>query len=296
MHAMRKILYILINKLGYRIEKKITDRKQIAPYLNKYNIIENYDLLFRSKHYILELSKIFKDLAIINHKSGFLVCFLDLKIYVESVEEFHILKEIYINNEYDFTSSSKSIVIDIGANIGNTALFFSRMPFVERIYCFEPVRDTYEQALYNLDLNNDIHKVKLFKNIGLGKNSRKEIFLFDKDWKGNAGVRGLASPSYVGNDNAKEREVQIESATIEIGRIVADNVNMKIIVKIDCEGAEYEILEELYVSGMINNIDVILLEWHDKGSEIIEEILLQSGFNYFSRRSNKATGMLYAFK
>ncbi len=35
---MKKAVYHLINKLGYRIEKKIRNKREIAPYLNKFNI------------------------------------------------------------------------------------------------------------------------------------------------------------------------------------------------------------------------------------------------------------------
>lgn len=296
---MKKIIYRLINKLGYRIEKKITDRRQIAPYLNKFNISKNYDLLFHSKYYILNLNKKFEDLTIINHKEGFLVGLLDLSIYVESNEEFHILNEIFVSDDYDFSSSAKAIVIDIGANVGITSLFFSRLDYVDKIYAFEPVNDTYEQAQYNFSLNEKIHKVEWIKNIGLGKNSRKEVFLFDKYCKGNTGVRGTSSPSYANNNNnnnAKEREVLIEDATLEIGKIVREAKNRKVIVKMDCEGGEYEILENLQASGMIKQIDVLLLEWHDKGSKIIEEILIDAGFDFFSRRLGPITGMIYAFK
>lgn len=293
---MKKILYKLINNLGYRIENKKNEREKLALPLKKYGVDGNFKILFEAKYYIQSLEEKFKNLSIKNHKDGFLVQFLDLSIYVESTEEFYILNEIFVRNDYDFISSQKSIVIDIGANVGITSLFFSRLDFVEKIYAFEPVKDTFDQAQYNFSLNESTHKVASIKNIGLGKNSRKETFLFDKNSKGKTGVRGLTSPSYTNNTNATERVVQIEQAFLEIENIVKANANRKIVVKMDCEGGEYEILENMYQTGAINKIDVLLLEWHDQGSQTIEDMLIDSGFDYFSRNFDTLSGMIYAFK
>ena len=64
----------------------------------------------------------------------------------------------------------------------------------------------------------------------------------------------------------------------------------------DCEGGEYEIFESLSESGVIAKIDYLMMEWHDKGAEVLEEVLLENGFMCFSQRLAVNSGMIYAVK
>ena len=219
-----------------------------------------------------------------------------MKIYIESLEEFHILNEVFIKQDYGYKTTDKVILIDIGTNIGITSLFFSGFDYIDKIYGFEPVEETYNQANYNLELNKDIHKVESIKNIGLAKNDRKEIFSFDNTIKGNTGVRGALSPNYSKSKSANAVEVTLKDASDELSKIIDASDNKKIIVKMDCEGAEYEILENLKASKVLNKIDLILLEWHDEGYELIEQILLESRFNFITQNINTISGMVYAYK
>lgn len=294
---MKKYLYTLINRLGYKIENRqhILDR-QMA-YLSKFNITENINLLKRATVYVKKIDQFYPDLKIVSHLNGLVFSFSNVSIFVESPEEIFIISEVFVEYDYNFTSTQNCVVIDIGANIGISSLFFSTLPFVEKIYSFEPVPETYQQAKKNLSLNESINKVVQINNFGLGKNNKSEVFIFNKDMKGNTGVRGLLSPSYAANLNTfVEVEVAIRDTSEIISQIKNENLGKKIVVKMDCEGAEYEIFENLTNSGVLNSVDVFMIEWHDKGPSEIEKALQEAKFNCFSRNLGPNSGMICAYK
>ena len=175
-------------------------------------------------------------------------------------------------------------------------MFFSNLDSVKKIYCFEPVKATYEQAKYNFSLNNALQKVVSIENVGLGNSNREEVFLFDNEIKGNTGIRGYLSPSYQNNSKASEITVQICNASQKIQEIITNNPNEKIVIKMDCEGAEYEIFEDLAASSVLDTISIIMLEWHDKGPQAIEKVLRKNNFSFFSRNLTPISGMIYAYK
>lgn len=292
---MKKTLYNLFSKFGYKIENKKKERKRRINYLSKFEAKVNLDLLVKTQYFIECLNNLHDDLTIIDYKEGALFEFNNIKIYVETFEEILIINEIFVKGDYNFFTNEKVVLIDIGTNIGIASLFFSKLDNVDRIYAFEPVDDTYNQALLNFKLNEEILKISEFNNYGLGKSDRKEVFLFNRNVKGNTGVRGEMSSSFVASQ-VIEKEVVIKKASTEFNRINKANPEAKIVVKMDCEGAEYEVFEDLEQSGCIKNIDCFLLEWHDKGSQALEIILKANGFNYFSQNLSHNTGMIYAFK
>ena len=293
---MKKILYKIVNKLGYSIENKSTRKFAQEKSLEKFNQLKNFNLIIQAKNYVLNLDREYKNFTINNSNDGFQVSFMDLKIYVETLEEFNILNEVFVKKDYNFLSNKKSILIDIGANIGISSLFFSKQDYIKEIYAYEPIEVTYKQAQYNFLLNKGLNKVKTFKNVGLGDSNREELFLFNKKNKGNTGIRGKLSPSNAENNNLDKVKVQICDASEELNSIIEKLNGEKVIVKMDCEGAEYEIIENLQNSGVLTKIDTILLEWHDKGSNNLEKHLLDSGFQCLSLNLGPISGMIYANK
>lgn len=290
---MKYLLYKFINSLGYNVSNKKKKEKKIWARLDKYNIRLHKDLLYSSAAYIFNLEKEYKDLSILENERSLIIKFGGLIFEIESTEEFLILTEIFLDKEYNFICNSPCIVIDIGANIGIASIFFSQKQYVQKIYSFEPIIDTYRIAEKNLNINN-ITKVEGFYNFGLGGSNRVEKFIFNKCSKGNSGIRGSLSPSYNRKKVGDEvRTVQINKASEILKPIIEENKDLRIVIKMDCEGAEYEIIENLSKENLLQKIDIIVLEWHDLGAKSIEDYLVANNFIIFSRSLGPISGLIF---
>jgi FkbM family methyltransferase len=67
---------------------------------------------------------------------------------------------------------------------------------------------------------------------------------------------------------------------VDLARVIAE-LPEPIILKLDAEGAEYELLEHLLATGTINRLQRILVEWHPTGQgkrrRAIEQALRREG-------------------
>jgi FkbM family methyltransferase len=293
---MKEYIHRLVKKLGYKISNISKKEKDIQDLVRDFSVKnDSNDLVIRSAPYLFEIKKYFPELTLESHKEGVLAHFKDLQLYIESSEEFFIVKEVFIEKDYNLLSNESFVVFDIGMNIGISSLFFALNKNVQQIYSFEPVVTTYNQAVYNLDLNPAYSsKIEAF-NFGLGGFSRVEKVLYNSQAKGNCGIR-LESSLVIDKDNSKEIEISIKNVAEVLPSLMAKHSGQKKVFKIDCEGAEYEIVQKLSDSNVLSDIDILMIEWHDKGAKILEDLLIANDFTVVSRNLTSITGMIYAFK
>ena len=127
-------------------------------------------------------------------------------------------------------------------NIGLASLYFASRDDVNDVYGFEPFKPTFETAKKNLKLNPKLSEKIIPLNFGLGKKDRT----LELSYVADAAV-GMSTTHDVckGRKNIKKETVIIKDAAKEISSILEENKNKHIIVKCDCEGAEFEIFERL---------------------------------------------------
>ena len=177
-------------------------------------------------------------------------------------------KEIYKESLNYFNIKNK-IVIDIGASLGDTAIYFL-LNGSKKVYAFEPLPSVYELAEENIKFNNFQDKCQVI-NAAVGWGSGAYIkdpkfeYIFERDLK-----------EYKKNN-------QIPIITLQD---IVDKFGLKnAVLKIDCEGREYDIILNSS-NALLRKFDYIIIEYH-YGFKNIEEKLKEAGFSIKSGKSVK---------
>jgi FkbM family methyltransferase len=170
---------------------------------------------------------------------------LDKYADIES-QDSYIFKEIFKDNQYNVSENDikDKIVIDVGANIG----FFSILSYelgCKFSIAIEPIKKNYLQLIKNI-IDYRLDKIIPVNNAVL--NEIKKVYL--------SGDGGHAKISNI-----------VRHTDISVSIILSDVVEKfctdedKIVLKIDCEGSEYEILHGM-TKEVMSRFDTILLESH----------------------------------
>jgi FkbM family methyltransferase len=207
----------------------------------------------------------------------------------------YLVKEVFVKGEYKVIIGKDSILIDIGMNRAAVSLLFASCENIKKIYAYEPFKPTFELAKRNLELNPQLsRKIQAF-NVGLGKADTT----LELPYMSNA-TGGMSTTYDVcrNEQQAKKETVVIRDAAKEITPILRENSGKYIIVKCDCEGAEFEIFERLNQENMIGKIDVIAMEYHFEKPDSLIKLFTENGFVVQSKvgSSKSKTGYIYAVK
>lgn len=142
----------------------------------------------------------------------------------------------------DYPLTEDSIVLDLGGNEGSWSekIIKKYNPY---IFIFEPIPKLYNNLVNKFNKNN---KIKIYNAATSDKNTRCEI--------SNAGA---ASSLYIESNN----KIIINTISL-INFLKENNINHIDLIKINIEGAEYCILEDLINNNMVQNITDIQVQFH----------------------------------
>lgn len=206
------------------------------------------------------------------------------------VFDFWVYKENLVTQEYPFKATGKSqSVIDIGGHLGTFSIFAARQSKHVTVYTFEPSPSTFRFLKDNLKFNHLDDQVKVYQEA-----------VFDHD-------RGASF--YVDNTSAfrslihqSENSGKLSVSTTTLVKIFKQfKLESCDFLKMDCEGAEYAILEST-PTEIFAKIKVLALEFHqfnpDQNPMRLKTLLEKNHYQvtYSYPYSGSKSGYLYAHK
>ena len=173
------------------------------------------------------------------------------------------VRGIFVDNIYHHLPVKNKTVVDIGANIGDTAIYFA-LRGATKIICLEPFPKNYELAEKNIKINNFENNLTLLL---AGCSGKRDEINVDREYKsGNSSIlkdfkKGM-----------KVRVLTLEDILKENNLVNDDSV----ILKMDCEGCEYETIL-LADENTLRKFSHIMIEYHF-GYKNLQEKLEKCGF------------------
>lgn len=209
-----------------------------------------------------------------------------------SAEELLIAEEIFVQGIYHFTFHSPVVILDIGANVLIASLAFAANNHVVKVYAFEPLQENVERAQTNLGLNPQFSEKVVLNACGLGESNRTIDIEFDPQHRGSTSM--LARPQKIQRLQGaralrpKSATIRIAAASEAVAAVRRSHPGLPIWAKIDCEGAEDEILPALISSDQIRELTGIVMETHFGNGARHEASLADAGFSVWRPEPNSA--------
>lgn len=147
-------------------------------------------------------------------------------------------EEYFSDDQWDMLNLENRYIIDIGANNADTALFFAKNG--SRVIAFEPVKHIYELGLENIKLNPSLKDKIQYINKAVGAK------------KGMLNINAESLKDYADGNDSYDIEI------ITIDDIINDYNFPYDVLKMDCEGCEFEIIK----NNNLRKFNEIIFEHH----------------------------------
>jgi FkbM family methyltransferase len=149
----------------------------------------------------------------------------------------YIYKEIFVDRCYDvILDRAAPVILDIGANSGLFALRLKQLYPSAKIACYEPFPPNFVQLENTIAVNGLNEVTPLQKAVGAHR-GRAKLFIHKRNMGGHSFYAAEAH-------NTDHVDVEV----IDVPSILGDLQQQVDLLKLDCEGAEFDILMNLAAS------------------------------------------------
>ena len=241
-------------------QEKLLSRRiaMTLPYFNEQNYYEN---------------KIEEILNLLEHET---IPYKSRNIVLHGLRDYGDVGGVFVREEYSFLKVKGKTVIDVGANIGDSSLYFA-INNAEKVIAIEPDKELLLIANQNVVENGLEKKITLVnglygieENPAIHSNNRtNEISCVDTQ-----------------NSNLKAKPYSLEEL---LNQFCKNNI----VLKMDCEGCEYNLLAEQ--DDILRKFERIQMEFHGNPHFLVTK-LKKVGFKVWFERNPaiRRLGYVYA--
>jgi FkbM family methyltransferase len=181
------------------------------------------------------------------------------------------IADIFIRKDYGNVTEN-STVVDIGANIGAYSIFATSTSKKTVVYAYEPMRSSFNLLLHNIKDNKLEKRIFPFP-LGVGaKREKRKLYIQENS---------LSHSLYP----SKKSKHYVEIDCVSLSDIFKENkIERCDILKVDCEGAEFEIFYNT-PAEYFQKIKKICLEYHNQA--INKNYNIKSLINFLEEKGFK---------
>ena len=151
---------------------------------------------------------------------------------------------------------------------------------------------------------NDKDRLEIFQ-FGISNQNEQRNILYNQEMSCGQSTLSTAMETarntykradLISEENDVLETIEVRKATEILRPIIEKHVQDNLILKLDCEGDEYGIMQDLLRERLLSNFDFIMLEWHYQGKTILLNYLKEAGFSYWCNDKSEKMGLIYAYK
>lgn len=199
-----------------------------------------------------------------------------IRVFLTSPSDFFILREIFLDNEYNIDlKNDPSVIVDLGSNVGFSAIYFAVRYPNARIYAFEPDPVTFEKLRRNC---GDFNNISCYNLAVSDIDGKIDFYIYPGSNAGSSLVKRKANQEVI-KINAKK----LDSIWGDLGLKDVD------LVKFDIEGAEYSVFKNFNSINLVRNfIGEVHLDLIKANEQEFNDI-----FNNYNIKTNRISDKRY---
>lgn len=248
-------------------------------------MVESYPILYPLFELGFRMERVEDKIRLSNSRATFTI---------QSQLEAGIVFDVYARGVYRLIAKEQFLLIDVGANLG-IASIYAAQELGAKVEGFELVPGVAERARAHVSASNAGEAITIH-SFGLGRSDAEIEVVFSEKLTGSTSIH---LPTGAGSEAQRVR-CEVKGVAKTLGPILEGSALPKF-MKLDCEGAEYEILEALLESNLLGHFDGLLMEYHnlsnDRNRKWIEQFCAGNGFWVHSHtKPGFDNEMIYAFR